>query len=129
MTKLRIRQTGEEHDLQFKEEVNFDREDRTQVHQIPFRQGDIEQKVGSGNQQITGTLVILPDLHPGGIEGYKEFLRDAARTDGYVVYIDEDGNEIKGSIREPDFKRNLTEYPNKEELQSFKFVDLNQPQP
>lgn len=127
--ELRIEESGEQRTLQFKQDIDEGSEDRTVIHKIPFRDGDIEQKTGRGNRQISGTLVILPGYHPQGFDGYREFLREAARTDGYVTYIDEDGDEIQGAIREPNFNRDLFEYPSKEELRNFRFVELNQPQP
>lgn len=127
--QLRIEATGETRELQFKDDWNDSADDRTAVHEIPYRDGDIEQKVGRGNRKFEGTLVILPKHHPDGIDGFKEFIREAARSDDYVTYIDKDGNEFKGAVREPDFTRNLTSYPAKEELDGFTFVELNQPQP
>jgi len=104
--KLKINDTGEEQTLYWQGDGPQEgaRDDKVQ-HNIPGRSGDIEQDMGRGSNSWSGTLMITDMMHSNDISGFKQFLLDAARTDGKLTYTDAQGTTYDAKMEEPEFDK------------------------
>lgn len=104
--KLKRNSTGDENVIYWQGDGPQEgaREDRVQ-HNIPGRDGDIQQDMGRGSNEWEGTIMITASMHSSGISGFKQFLLDAARDEDKLIYTDAQGNTHDAKMDEPEFDK------------------------
>ena len=107
--KLTDSSTGEENPIYW-ESQSEKVSDGTVIHKIPNRDGDIQQNIGHGSLRWTGTILITPSMDDNGVKGFRDFLRNAARSESTLEYTDVFGVTHEVSLKEPEFDK--AELPN-----------------
>jgi len=109
--------------------VDFNRvqEDHTVVHHPAGRDGDIEQQMGYGSRQWTGTLNITATMDSNGISGYKEKLLKMAKTDHPLKVTLDDGSTTEVTLRVPDLNKGEGNAPNKIQVSGVTISEIDQP--
>lgn len=113
--ELESQETGNKVPLYFEDDKTDGFRDDDIDQEVPKRDGDLIQDMGSGSRTITGTIKITPSMYGSGIDDFEDELIAMAGEDQPLIYHEDDGSstfKCKLRIQQGSFNKGSDITPN-----------------